>query len=106
MATPEAIHCIKSSRDRRKLGVYSTGNPVARKQAPSGWKFLFGKQQQQSIQAIKKELAAKSIAKALSIPLGKDGKNIFPGKDMITVCHTLAVLQFYSFLQLLKKRER
>ena len=50
MATPEAFHCIgcakdisKSSRDRRKLGPDSTGNPVARKQALSGWKFFFGK---------------------------------------------------------------
>ena len=49
MATPEAIHCIgcakdisKSSRDRRKLGTNSTGNPVARKQALSGWKLFLG----------------------------------------------------------------
>ena len=42
MATPEAIQCIgcakdisKSSRDRRKLGPDSNGNPVARKQALS-----------------------------------------------------------------------
>ena len=54
MATPEAIHCIgcakdiskSSSRERRKLGPDSTGNPVARKQALSGWNFLFRKQLQ------------------------------------------------------------
>ena len=56
MATPEAIHCIgcakdisKSSRDGRKLGPDSTSNLVARKQALSGWKFLFRKQLQQSL---------------------------------------------------------
>ena len=55
MAIPEAIHCItcakdisKSSRDQGKLGPDSTGNPVARKLALSGWKFLFRKQLQQS----------------------------------------------------------
>ena len=74
MATPEAIHYIgcakdisKSSRDRRKLGLDSTGNPVARKQALSGWK-LAAAISLQLIQAIKKKLE-KSIAKLFPCPV-------------------------------------
>ena len=88
MDNPEAIHCIgcakdisKSSRDRRKLVPDSTGNPVA----SSVWMEVSLQEATaaislQSIQAIKKE-REKSIAKALSIPRWKDGKNIPPSKE-------------------------
>ena len=88
MATPEAIHCIgcakdisKSSRDRRKL----VPDQPSCKIASSVW-MDFSLQEAtaaislQSIQAIKKE-RENSIAKALSIPRWKDGKNIPPSKE-------------------------
>ena len=56
MATPSvAIYCVGcgvdlsqlSSRDRRNLNSDSTGDPVLRKQALSGWRFLLCKKLQQ-----------------------------------------------------------
>ena len=85
MATLETIHYIgcakdisKSSRDRRKLGPDSTGNPVARKQALSGWKFHFRKQLLQS--PCNQQEREKSIAKALHAPL-EGWQKIFPSKE-------------------------
>ena len=89
MATPEAIHCIgcakdisKSSRDRRKLGPDSTGNPVARKQALSGWKFFFGKQLQQFDTGDQKEAGEEYSKGSFHTP--------FPTANF-SVYHTLAV---------------
>ena len=78
MATPEAIHCScakdisMSSRDHCKIAS-SVRMEDSLQEATAAISL-------QSIQAIKKE-REKSIAKALSIPRWKDGKNILPSKE-------------------------
>ena len=84
MATPEAIHYIGQSHleTEEKLGPDSTGNPQLHKRKRSlDGSFSSGSSCSIiSLQAIKKKWE-KSIAKALSIPHWKDGKNIFPSKE-------------------------
>ena len=105
MATPEAIHCAKDISNHleteESLGPIPLATQLQESKLCLDESFSSGSNCSNllAIDTGDKKEAGESIAKALSIPHWKDGKNIFPArKDMITFNYKLFSVSYSSCL--------